>query len=113
MRPHLTDTEIAEITDPLVSPAAQCRALRRMGFTVKQKPNGRPLVSRAHFEAVMAGAPVAPDQAGDDSEAEAQALIEHFRKGAQYARGKEKKKQPDGAAGSDVLETRPRLVRSP
>lgn len=49
----LGEAEIAAITEPLQQPAAQARALRAMGFTVKLKPNGRPLVSRANFETVM------------------------------------------------------------
>lgn len=51
----LSEAEIAAITEPLQQPGAQARALRAMGFTVKLKPNGRPLVSRANFEAVMGG----------------------------------------------------------
>lgn len=59
MTPHLTDAEIADICAPLKTGAAQCRFLQRLGFLVKVKPNGRPLVSRAHFDAVMGGLPVA------------------------------------------------------
>jgi hypothetical protein len=62
---YLVDTEIAAITEPLQQPAAQARALRAMGFTVKLKPNGRPLVSRANFEAVMGGSLVPAGVAGE------------------------------------------------
>ena len=61
MTPWLTDTEIAAICEPLVQPAAQAKALRLMGFTVKLKPNGHPLVSRTNFEAVMGGRAAAVD----------------------------------------------------
>ena len=36
-----------------------------MGFTVKLKPNGRPLVSRANFEAVMGGYQVRAEVGGE------------------------------------------------
>lgn len=57
MTPHLTDAEINAICDGLSQPAAMIRYLRHAGFTVLEKPNGRPLVSRAHFDDVMAGKP--------------------------------------------------------
>ena len=57
----LSEAEIAAITEPMQQPGAQARALRAMGFTVKLKPNGRPLVSGANFEAVMGGGPVRSD----------------------------------------------------
>ena len=61
----LTEAEIAAITEPLQQPAAQARALRSMGFIVKLKPNGRPLISRANFEAVMGGLKLAADFDGE------------------------------------------------
>ena len=61
----LSEAEIAAITEPLQQPAAQARALRTMGFTVKLKPNGRPLVSRVNFEAVMGGGLVPSDADGE------------------------------------------------
>ncbi len=51
----LSDQEVLEICYPLKQPAALCRRLRAMGFLVKERPNGRPLVSRANFDAVMMG----------------------------------------------------------
>jgi hypothetical protein len=51
----LTDTEIKRICHPLVQSAAQIRYLRSLGVHVERKPGGRPLVSRAHFESVIAG----------------------------------------------------------
>lgn len=50
--PDLTQAEIDSICEPLKQPAAQVRYLKRLGVNVKRKPNGRPLVSRAHYEAV-------------------------------------------------------------
>jgi hypothetical protein len=49
----LTDAEIDSICSGLVQNAAKVRYLRRMGLTVRQKPNGKPLVNRAHYDAVM------------------------------------------------------------
>lgn len=53
--PYLTDDEIADLCAPLVMPAAQARVLERMGFLVKKRPNGRPVVARCEFERVMSG----------------------------------------------------------
>lgn len=49
----LDDEEIDAICAGLVQNAAKVRYLRRMGLTVRQKPNGKPLVNRAHYDAVM------------------------------------------------------------
>lgn len=49
----LTDSEIDTICAGLVQNAAKVRYLRSMGLTVRQKPNGKPLVNRAHFELVL------------------------------------------------------------
>jgi hypothetical protein len=49
----LTDAEIDSICDGYVQNAARIRYLRAMGLTVHRKPNGRPLVNRAHYDAVM------------------------------------------------------------
>lgn len=53
--PDLTDSEIDQICDGLVQPFAKVRYLKRMGLAVRRKPNGKPLVNRAHYEAVMNG----------------------------------------------------------
>jgi hypothetical protein len=50
MTPYLTEPEIAHITAPLTQPAARCRWLREQGLIVRERPNGEPLVGRAHFE---------------------------------------------------------------
>lgn len=52
----LPDPEIDAICAGLVQNAAKVRYLRSMGLTVRQKPNGKPLVNRAHYDAVMLGA---------------------------------------------------------
>jgi len=49
----LTDAEIDSICDGYVQNAAKIRYLRAMGLTVHRKPNGRPLVNRAHYDAIM------------------------------------------------------------
>lgn len=48
----LTDAEIDNICDGYVQNAAKIRYLRSLGLTVERKPNGRPLVNRAHYNAV-------------------------------------------------------------
>ncbi len=56
MTSDLTDQEIDDICDGLTQNAARVRYLRRMGLTVRRKPNGRPLVNRAHYDTTMNGA---------------------------------------------------------
>ena len=53
--PFLTDAEIMDICRPLTQPAAMVRRLRDMGFFVKTRPNGWPLISRANFVDVLSG----------------------------------------------------------
>lgn len=48
----LSDAEIDEICDGLTQSAAKVRFLKALGLIVARKPNGRPLVSRRHFEDV-------------------------------------------------------------
>ncbi len=55
MNSDLTDQEIDQICDGLTQNAARIRYLRRMGLVVRQKPNGRPLVNRAHYDTAMNG----------------------------------------------------------
>lgn len=50
---NLTDVEIDNICDGYVQNAAKIRYLRAMGLIVHMKPNGRPLVNRSHYDAVM------------------------------------------------------------
>ena len=51
---HLTQEELKAITGRSRW-NAQLRWLRSNGFTVLQRADGMPLVSRAHFELVMGG----------------------------------------------------------
>lgn len=53
MNADLSDDEIANICKPLTQGAAQCRYLRSLGLTVRRRPDGRPLVNRAHYDATM------------------------------------------------------------
>jgi len=52
----LTDTEIDNICTGQTQNAAKVRHLKRMGLYVRQKPNGRPLVNRRHYDEVTSGA---------------------------------------------------------
>ena len=51
---YLTIEELKEITGR-VNATAQIKWLRSQGFTVLLRSDGRPLVSRNHFEAMMGG----------------------------------------------------------
>ena len=63
--PHiLSDAEIDALCEGLVQNAARIKYLRSLGLTVHVKPNGRPLVARAHAERVLSGEKVA-DSAND------------------------------------------------
>jgi hypothetical protein len=99
LRPYLTDEEIVEICHPLLQPAAQVRYLRNhLGLVVKTKPNGRPLVSRAHFETAIANSsPSTAKPPADQSLAcpDADALVRLMKgKKLDYANGQKEKKQP-------------------
>ena len=52
MTPWLSDAEIAELCEPLEQAAAQIRHLKRAGYHVTKKPNGRPLLMRTELERV-------------------------------------------------------------
>lgn len=54
-RPDLTDAEVDELCSGLRQNAAKARYLLGLGLTVNTRPNGRPLVMRAHAEQVLAG----------------------------------------------------------
>jgi hypothetical protein len=56
MTPWLSQDEIDDLCAPLKQHAAQLRFVRGLGITVREKPNGAPLVMRAHFEETMAPA---------------------------------------------------------
>jgi len=50
---NLTTEEITDITGAK-RPATQLRRLREMGFHAIARPDGRPIISRAHYLATMA-----------------------------------------------------------
>lgn len=51
----LSDLEIDSICAGYTQNAAKVRFLQRMGLRVRQKPNGKPLVNRAHYDMVAVG----------------------------------------------------------
>lgn len=55
MNQDLADDEVDSICAGLVRNDAKVRYLERLGLTVRIKPNGRPLVNRKHYDAVMNG----------------------------------------------------------
>lgn len=70
MTPWLSQEEIDDLCAPLTQHAAQLRFIRGLGLTVLTKPNGAPLLMRAHFDEVMTPAKKSkpakcqPDSAG-------------------------------------------------
>jgi len=61
----LSDAELVEITGGLTQPAAQLRALHKLGFVRASRPRGGPVVlTRIHYEAIEASKPAdaAPEQ---------------------------------------------------
>ena len=78
--PYLTDAEIMGMCEPLVQPGAQCKHLKAIGFMVKTKPNGKPLVARSEFERVLGAAHVLPDQPESTHGPNVTALREHIRR---------------------------------
>jgi hypothetical protein len=65
MHPDLTDEEVDAICAGYRQNAAKVRFLRALGVQVARKPNGRPLVSRAHYEAVRGRATGSTTAAND------------------------------------------------
>lgn len=55
MTPWLSDPEIGDLCAGVRTNAARARHLQAMGLHVSRKPNGRPLVMRAHAELVLSG----------------------------------------------------------
>lgn len=51
--PWLLEHEIENLCEGLTQSAAQIRYIKRLGLTVRTKPNGRPLVMRADFAAIQ------------------------------------------------------------
>lgn len=63
-RPDLSDEEVDAICSGLRQNAAKARYLVQLGLHVERRPNGRPLVMRAHAEQVLAGRSPAANDAG-------------------------------------------------
>lgn len=51
----LSDDEVDAICRGLTQNAAKTRFLRTLGLRVDRKPNGAPLINRAHYDAVRGG----------------------------------------------------------
>lgn len=93
MSPHLTDEEIASITEPLTQGAARINYLRRLGIKAEPKPNGQPLVWRSDFEAARQR----NTEAANDGRPVSRDWSE-FDKKVAYGRGeKAKRRQSAGA----------------
>lgn len=56
---NLTAKELRDVTGRRMA-SAQVRWFRKNGFTVLQRADGKPLISRAHFEIKMDGLPGNP-----------------------------------------------------
>lgn len=63
MNQDLPDDEVNSICAGLVQNDAKVRYLERLGLMVRIKPNGRPLVNRKHYDAVMNGSRFTPQRA--------------------------------------------------
>lgn len=98
--PFLSDDELLALCKPLTQPAAMVRYLTGMGFHVKRRPNGWPLISRANFDVVMMGqAQPSATPANPDGGPNVKALLDRFtQRGAPYGNGTKEKKQPAGTA---------------
>lgn len=89
--PYLTQAEIAEICEPLVLPAAQCRYLRELGLLVQRKPNGQALVARSEFERVLGADRFGKAQNDAHSGPNVMAMVDHInnrRKHGKAAQGR-------------------------
>ena len=64
----LTDLEIDEICAGLRQNAAKVRYLRSLGLQVAQRPNGRPLVNRSHYNLIRGGSHSANQSRGRNAE---------------------------------------------
>jgi hypothetical protein len=56
LTPWLSDVEVAALCEPLEQAAAQIRWLKREGYHVSKKPNGKPLLMRTELERVSGAA---------------------------------------------------------
>ncbi len=86
--PWLTDTEVDDLCAGLVNDAAKVRHLRAQGLTVTRKPNGRPLVIRAHAEEVLSGRRQADQAARSGAQPDKMGMLHLFpRRGAGPLKG--------------------------
>jgi hypothetical protein len=94
--PHLTDAEVRDMVSPLTQPAAIVRWFKAQGFTVRKKPNGMPLISRSHFETMMAVNTATEEKKPDDLTVspDVAAFMLRFKKDVSYAHGKTSNQQP-------------------
>ncbi len=100
MTPDIPDDELRRIAAPLTQPAAIRRWFVRQGFIVREKPNGMPLISRAHFEAHLSAsaAPTAAPEETASNTPDTAGFLARFDKGVGYGpRGKKTHKQSAGA----------------
>jgi len=100
MTPDIPDEELRRIAAPLTQPAAIRRWFARQGFVIREKPNGMPLISRAHFEAHLSAsaAPTAAPEETASNTPDTAGFLARFDKGVGYGpRGKKTHKQSAGA----------------
>lgn len=98
--PDIPDDEIRRMVAPLTQPAAIRRWFVKQGFTVRQKPNGMPLISRAHFEAHMSAGrdPGGAIEATPSNTPDLTGFLARYDKGVGYGpHGKKANKQPPGS----------------
>lgn len=92
--PYLSDTEIADMCEPLTQPAAQLRYLRSLGLQVFTKPNGRPLLARGEFERVMVGRQPEAAQNPTPGQPNRAALLQLFQGGRNGKKAQGQQPQP-------------------
>lgn len=98
MTPDIPDDELRRIAAPLTQPAAIRRWFARQGFIIREKPNGMPLISRAHFEAHLSAAtPTSAPEETASNTPDTAGFLARFDKGVGYGRGKKTHKQSAGA----------------
>jgi len=61
MTPDLMDHEINQTCQGLVQNCAKVRFLESLGLTVRKKPDGSPLVNRAHYNRIMGDGTAPPE----------------------------------------------------
>lgn len=79
----LSDAQIDSMCEGIKRNHERLTYLRSLGLTVKEKPNGKPLVMISNVEAVLGGVPSSKPSANGAASAEPDraALVAHVRKG--------------------------------